>query len=145
MLKLGLDDVTDIMARVLAVTEFMKLDASQALASANKRVSNLMEKSEDALDTGVDPNLFEKDVEKQLSTTIDRVTRDIEPLLANKDYGGALLAMAELREPVDQVFDQVMIMAENKAVRANRLALLAKLRSMFLQVADISELPSESS
>lgn len=145
VLKLGLDDVTDIVARVEAVTEFMKLDASRALASANKRVSNLMEKSADALNTDVDPNLFEKDVEKQLATTIDRVTAEIEPLLANKDYGGALLVMAELREPVDQVFDQVMIMAENKTVRANRLALLAKLRSMFLQVADISELPSESS
>lgn len=145
VLKLDLDDVTDIVARVQAVTEFMQLDESQALASANKRVSNLMEKSADAATTKLDPNLFEKDAEKELAATIERVSQKIEPLLAEKEYGQALISMAELREPVDQVFDQVMIMAEDKKVRANRLALLAKLRSMFLQVADISELPSESS
>lgn len=145
VLKLGLDDVTDIVARVDAVTQFMKLEASQALASANKRVSNLMEKSGDIENVALNPQLFEEAAETKLSAQIDRVAKEIDPLLENKDYGGALIAMAALREPVDQVFDKVMIMAENLEVRANRLALLSKLRALFLRVADISELPSESS
>lgn len=145
VLKLELDDVTDIVARVEAVTQFMKLEASQALASANKRVSNLMEKSGDAGKAELKPQLFEETAESELAAQIDRVAKEINPLLENKDYGGALVAMATLREAVDQVFDKVMIMAENPQVRANRLALLAKLRAMFLRVADISELPSESS
>lgn len=145
VIKLGLDDINDIVARVDAVAKFMELEASRALASANKRVSNLMEKSANAASSDVNPALLEKDAEQQLSEAIKQAEKNIAPLLASKDYAGTLLALSELREPVDRVFDEVMIMADDLKVRENRLALLARLREMFLRVADISELPSESS
>ncbi len=144
VLKLGLDDCTDLVARMQAVKAFSQLEAARALAAANKRVSNLLEKVPDLQLSKVKAELLQEPAERELAQLLDQVGARVEPLLLKQDYPAALLAMAELRSAVDQMFDGVMIMAEDLQLRHNRLALLVRLRDLFLQVADISELPSEA-
>ncbi|WP_108126529.1 glycine--tRNA ligase subunit beta [Saccharospirillum mangrovi] len=128
----------DIDRRVKAVANFSVLDQAEALAAANKRVSNLLSKAGDEVAANVDAGLFSEAPEGQLWNAIQSAEADVSPLLATSDYQGALQRLAGLRDSVDAYFDGVMVMAEDAAVRANRLAVLARLRHLFLQVADIS-------
>lgn len=137
---LNLTNLYDIDLRVRAVAEFSKLEQADALAAANKRVSNILSKVEGTIAEQVDANLFTEDAEGNLLTALDSVTSTVTEAVNNADYTAALTALAGLREVVDTFFDDVMVMAEDVIVRRNRLALLAKLRGLFIQVADISVL-----
>lgn len=129
----------DIHNRVQAVHSFSQLEESQALAAANKRVSNILNKvNEGDIAQSIDNSLLTDDAEKQLSQILQDKQLELEALLSDRKYEQALASLASLRQPVDAFFDNVMIMADEPALRANRLAILGQLRGLFLQVADIS-------
>jgi glycyl-tRNA synthetase beta chain len=134
----GITQPLDINNRVHAVFAFNKLEAAQALAAANKRVSNILAKAEQPIADSVDDTLLQENEEKQLAEKVASVAAELAPVFASSNYTQAMETLAQLREPVDQFFDQVMVMAEDESVRNNRLALLAQLRNLFLEVADIS-------
>ena len=138
---LNLANPLDINARVLAVQQFTLLPEAVALASANKRVSNILAKQlGDAIPPAVNSELLEKAAEKTLAADIESLALIVAPLLAGRQYNQVLQKLAQLREPVDHFFDDVMVMADDRAVRDNRLALLYSLRQLFVGVADISHL-----
>ena len=130
----------DIDRRVKAVYSFYQLPQAQALASANKRVSNILAKGDAAPGDTIDSTLLQEAAEKALASALETATSAVSPLLASGDYEKGLSSLASLREPVDAFFDQVMVNADDEKLRANRLALLSNLRALFLQVADISQL-----
>ncbi|MBC3380795.1 glycine--tRNA ligase subunit beta [Serratia fonticola] len=130
----------DFDARVKAVTHFRTLEAAAALAAANKRVSNILAKSNDTLLDHVRASVLKEPAELKLATHLVVLRDKLEPFFAEGRYQEALVELAALRETVDAFFDGVMVMAEDEAVRVNRLTLLSKLRELFLQVADISVL-----
>ncbi|MEJ2042341.1 MAG: glycine--tRNA ligase subunit beta [Reinekea sp.] len=130
----------DIDLRVRAVAQFSKLEQAEALAAANKRVSNLLAKVDGDITSDINTALFEQAVEGKLLSALDAVTHSVTESVNASDYAKALTDLAGLRDVVDRFFDQVMVMAEDLNVRNNRLALLAKLRGLFMQVADISVL-----
>ncbi len=135
----------DIDNRVHAVDRFRQLAEAQALAAANKRVSNILAKQTDTAALQLDPALLREAAEKTLAAAVADKAAGVAPLFAGARYTEALESLAELREPVDRFFDEVMVMAEDPALRANRLALLHQLRQLFLEVADISLLvPAKS-
>ena len=140
---LALDDPFDIYSRTLAVTEFARSSEAPALAAANKRVSNILAKSQASTDQ-VDARLFEEDAEKVLFDALSKAKNDLEPLMQAVDYPAALARLSELREPIDAFFDNVMVMTEDLSLQENRLALLIMLRGMFLSIADISLLSSDT-
>ncbi|PKH23670.1 glycine--tRNA ligase subunit beta [Enterobacterales bacterium CwR94] len=130
----------DFDARVKAVSHFRSLDAAASLAAANKRVSNILAKSTETLSDSVQASLLKENAEITLATYVTALTSKLQPYYAEGRYQDALVELAQLREAVDNFFDNVMVNAEEEAVRINRLTLLAKLRNLFLQVADISVL-----
>lgn len=129
---------SDFDARMKAVSEFRKLEASSALAAANKRVGNILAKFEGEIPAQINPDLLQDDAEKALAAQLAELSERLAPLFANADYNSALNELATLRESVDNFFDQVMVMADDEALRLNRLSLLNQLRNLFLQIADIS-------
>ncbi|MBQ0954864.1 glycine--tRNA ligase subunit beta [Serratia symbiotica] len=130
----------DFDARVKAVSHFRTLEEAAALAAANKRVSNILAKSTDTLNNHVQASVLQEAAEIQLASHLVVLRDKLEPYFAAGNYQDALVELATLREPVDAFFENVMVMAEDDAVRVNRLTLLSKLRELFLQVADISVL-----
>jgi glycyl-tRNA synthetase beta chain len=135
----GLTNPFDIDRRVHAVAAFSQLPESRALAAANKRVANILGKQRvDA--ANIDLTLLLEPAELALASAVTRLTGQVRPLLDRGDYGAALKALAELRGPVDNFFDHVMVMADDAALRTNRVGLLMQLRALFLEVADIAQL-----
>ncbi|WP_353569957.1 glycine--tRNA ligase subunit beta [Candidatus Albibeggiatoa sp. nov. BB20] len=134
------DSPYDASLRMHSVEGFRALDAAASLASANKRIHNILKKSDDKLPETTDPTYFEHAAERALYDKLAEVQEVIAPLLKAGDYTQALENMAGLRESVDRFFDEVMVMAEDATVRANRLAFLQSVRHLFLQIADISKL-----
>ncbi|MEM5434886.1 glycine--tRNA ligase subunit beta [Paraburkholderia diazotrophica] len=130
----------DIVARLDAVREFAALAEAASLAAANKRISNILKKSEGAKVDGVDIALLIEAAEKALHAQLEQVAPRVQSQLAERQYTGALSALAALREPVDTFFNDVMVNAEDPALRANRLALLGALHQQMNCVADISRL-----
>ncbi|STO55723.1 glycine--tRNA ligase subunit beta [Grimontia hollisae] len=128
----------DFDKRVKAVTHFRSLDAAESLAAANKRVGNILAKYDGELSDTINSELLVEDAEKALADKVTAMVEALAPVFAAGDYQTALTQLAELREPVDTFFDNVMVMAEDEALKANRLALLNTLRSQFMNVADIS-------
>lgn len=131
----------DFARRLRAVKAFAQREEAAALAAANKRVSNILSKQEHDGSTQVEASLLQEAAEKALFEAVTASQQQVAPLFAAGDYQQALDALATLREPVDAFFDQVMVMADDDAIRRNRLALLASLQALFLEVADISQLP----
>lgn len=129
---------SDFNKRIEAVTAFRALEASKSLAAANKRVGNILAKTEDSIADSVDTSLLSEDAEKALAAVVTKLTADLAPVFASSDYNKALTQLAELQGPVDVFFDNVMVMCDDQAVKLNRLALLNILRNQFLNVADIS-------
>jgi len=133
----------DFHHRVMAVESFRQLPEAQALAAANKRVSNILAKQgHEATGDTVDSALLQEDAEKALFAAIEQQEHEVRPLFEQGSYDAGLRSLASLQQPIDSFFDDVMVMAEDDAVRANRLALLGRIRALFLQVADISLLQS---
>jgi len=130
----------DFDQRVQAVQAFRALPQAAALAAANKRVSNLLSKAEGQVAASVEAHHFDNPSEFALNAAIQQAEHAVQPLAAARQYNLALSQLANLREPVDAFFEAVLVNAEDPAVRANRYALLAKLRGLFLGVADISVL-----
>ncbi|WP_416364674.1 glycine--tRNA ligase subunit beta [Pseudomonas sp. NFX183] len=130
----------DFDQRVQAVQAFRKLPEADALAAVNKRVSNLLSKADNLGNTEVDPSLFADAKEFSLNSAIAKAENAVKPLLAERNYAEALARLATLREPVDAFFEAVMINADDAGVRKNRYAMLARLRGLFINIADISVL-----
>ena len=128
----------DFDARMKAVSHFRNLEAAAALAAANKRVSNILAKSTETLSDSVRASVLKEAEEIRLATHLVVLRDKLQPYFAEGRYQEALEELAELREPVDAFFDKVMVNADDEELRINRLTLLAKLRELFLQVADIS-------
>ncbi|MEQ5113144.1 MULTISPECIES: glycine--tRNA ligase subunit beta [Providencia] len=128
----------DFDARVKAVTHFRTLEEAQALAAANKRVSNILSKSDEKLSDTVLASVLKTPEEVKLATHVVVLQDKLAPMFAERNYQDALAELASLRDVVDEFFENVMVMDEDQAVRVNRLTLLSQLRELFLKVADIS-------
>ena len=129
----------DFDARVRAVSHFRTLDSAEALAAANKRVSNILAKADAAIGE-INLTACVEPAEKALAEAVLALRTEVQPLIAQGDYTTVLDKLANLRAPVDSFFDNVMVNAEDSALRQNRLAILNTLQGLFLQVADISVL-----
>jgi glycyl-tRNA synthetase beta chain len=131
----------DIHRRVQAVYAFSRLPQAQALAAANKRVSNILGKLDHDHPFGhVDADLLAQPQEKALASALADLAAVSARHLAQDEYTDVLTCLAALREPVDAFFDDVMVNVEEDSLRNNRLNLLKQLRDLFLEVADISQL-----
>lgn len=128
----------DFDKRIHAVTHFKTLAESATLAAANKRVGNILVKFKGELFSEFNQDLASEAEEKELAATFAEVKVRVLPLMANKDYQNALAELATLKQPIDNFFDNVMVMADDEQVKTNRLTLLSKIRDSFLNIADIS-------
>ncbi len=134
-----LDRLHDIVERLDAVQAFAALPESASLAAANKRITNILKKTDAAIGD-VAESLLQEDAEKSLFAAMARVRPQVDAAFAARDFAGALKTLAQLRDDVDAFFNGVMVMAEDIALRNNRLALLSSLHAMMNRVADISKL-----
>ncbi len=132
----------DVPKRLVAVRAFAALAEAASLAAANKRVGNILKKVDGELPTEVKPELLQEAAEKALAQAIADVQPQADTLFEQHDYTGSLKALAALKGPVDAFFDDVMVNAEDPALRANRLALLGCLHGAMNRVADLSRLAS---
>jgi glycyl-tRNA synthetase beta chain len=136
------DRVDDVVQRLEAVQSFAALPESASLAAANKRISNILKKNEEALSQAgsVDAALLQDEAEKKLYASVQRVQPEVDAAFERGDFTGTLRTLAQLRDDVDAFFNDVMVMAEDIQLRNNRLALLSILHRMMNRVADISKL-----
>ena len=121
-----------------AVSHFRTLEAASALAAANKRVSNILAKSDETLNERVNAATLKEPEEISLAMQVVVLRDKLEPYFAEGRYQEALVELAELRDVIDAFFEKVMVNVEDKELRINRLSMLEKLRELFLRVADIS-------
>ena len=126
-------------SRLAAVQAFAALPEAAALSAANKRIVNILKKTETVAGEA-DVELLQEPAEKDLFEQVNAIAPRIRSLVASEDYAAALCALAGLRGAVDAFFDGVMVMAEEPLTRQNRLALLGQLAGLMNQVADISRL-----
>ena len=140
VLATGGERPLDFDRRLKAVTEFRKLAEARSLAAANKRIVNILKKSGDEVERDVEPGLLSEPAERKLAESLRRYQKELTPLLKRRDYRAALCRLAGIRPEVDDFFDQVRVMCDDQALRNNRLALLQKLKALFLETADISKL-----
>jgi glycyl-tRNA synthetase beta chain len=127
--------------RLRALVAFLALPEAVSLTAANKRIGNILRKSGEQAGLRVDPRLLTDPAERQLAAALDALREEIEGTIAGRRYGDAMRRLATLRPVVDTFFDHVMVMADDAAVRANRLALLAALQKLFQHTANLSRLP----
>ncbi len=132
--------LVDFELRLHAVQAFLGLEQAASLAAANKRIANILRQAEVDDAGAVKPKVLADDAEKALFAALGDARDDVRPMLDDRRYEEALTRLASLREPVDTFFDDVMVMADDTALRKNRLALLGELRALFLDIADISRL-----
>jgi glycyl-tRNA synthetase beta chain len=132
--------LVDFDRRLAAVQTFSRLDQAESLAAANKRIANILRQAGDPAGLNVRPRLLELEAERALHDALENSRQKVSPMLEQRRYAEILNELADLRETVDRFFDEVMVMAEDEAIRNNRLALLSELRALFLDVADISRL-----
>ena len=124
-------------ARIAACLAFAQRPEAESLAAANKRISNLLQRNTTPI-TALNPALFTEDAERQLAATINELAPIAEQQFKQGDFSGSLATLASAKEPVDAFFNDVMVMADDLAVRNNRLALLQQLHAAMNQVADLS-------
>ena len=132
--------LVDFDRRLAAVQTFARLDQAESLAAANKRIANILRKAGDPDGLSVNKKLLTVEAEAALYNALSNARKKVSPMLEQRRYAEILNELADLREPVDRFFDDVMVMVDEEAVRNNRLALLGELRALFLDVADISRL-----
>ena len=130
----------DLEQRIKACQAFRSLPEASSLTAANKRISNILKKTDEVIPEQVDISQLVDNAEKKLATVLNDLNTEVVPLMEAGDYTPALTRLAALRESVDAFFDEVMVMVDDDALRANRLALLRNLGSLFLRVADLSRL-----
>ena len=131
----------DFGARLAALAKFLGIPEAASLTAANKRISNILKKAELGAGGTVDVAALLEPAEKKLHEALAAVVPEVERSLAKRDYSAALTRLATLRPAVDGFFDDVMVNAEDPALRRNRLALLAQVRHQFSRIADLSLLP----
>ena len=133
---------SNVAAKIEALVSFRKLSNAESLAAANKRIRNILKKV-DRKDIGqVDVGLFREQAETALHNALEDLFADVEKMFAAHKYEQALNTLADLRQPVDHFFDDVMVMDKDEQLKNNRIALLSKIDSLFMQVADFSRLQS---
>lgn len=132
--------LVDFERRLGAVQAFIKLEPASSLAAANKRIANILRQAGEPDLAPVKEKLLTDAAEVALWVSLRNAQDTVRPMLEEREYTDALTALAGLREPVDQFFDDVMVMVDDTSTRNNRLALLGELRTLFLDVADISRL-----
>jgi glycyl-tRNA synthetase beta chain len=142
VLSLSPDLLSEVPKRLEAVRVFANLPEASALAAANKRVGNILKKVEGEVRAEVNTNLLQESAEKALSETLTKVKPQADQLFEAGDYTASLQALAALKAPVDDFFDNVMVNADDPALKANRLGLLATLHQAMNRVADLSKLAS---
>lgn len=130
----------DFAKRIEAVCQFSEMDEAESLSAANKRIANILKKVDATIPEEVESSLFEGDTERDLFEALDALRETVSTKIAERDYAGAMQLLATIRQPVDAFFDNVMVMADDEAVKLNRLALLNQIYQLFMQVADISRL-----
>ncbi len=140
VLSLRPQQLSEVPKRLAAVRAFATLPEAAALAAANKRVGNILKKVEGDLPNAVNAELLQEAAEQALYQALNQVAPQADATFATGDYTASLQTLATLRDPVDAFFNGVMVNADDLALRANRLALLAKLHQAMNQVADISKL-----
>ncbi|MAZ43553.1 MAG: glycine--tRNA ligase subunit beta [Legionellales bacterium] len=141
VLATGVSEPYDIGRRIEAIQAFIQLPQAPALSAANKRVSNLLQKSAEGENvSAIQPEHLVEAPEKALFESIVALQKTTAPLVTEKNYTQVLKSLAEIEPMVDEFFEQVMVMVDDAQLRSNRLGLLNSLRALFLQVADISEL-----
>jgi glycyl-tRNA synthetase beta chain len=134
------DSPYDSGLRIAGVLAFAQLPAAESLAAANKRIHNILKKTEETLPAQTDPTYFKYPEERALFDALQHATAAVQPQVDSGDYSAALETLAGLRDSVDTFFDKVLVMDEDATIRKNRLALLSGLRQLFLKIADISRL-----
>jgi glycyl-tRNA synthetase beta chain len=132
--------ISDFMARAQAVQAFTADPRAESLIAANKRASNLLRQAESTQIGAVNSKLLQEDAEKALFEAIVGIEKTLDECLAGSDYPAALTELAGIREPIDHFFDQVMVMCDDPALRANRLALLKRLAGLIADIADLARL-----
>jgi glycyl-tRNA synthetase beta chain len=135
----------DFDKRIKAVSAFRALPEAESLAAANKRVGNILKKSSTETSGSVVECLFQEEAEKALYQALSSLRSNVESLFDAGEYEQALRQLSSLREPVDAFFDSVMVMADDEAIRNNRIALLAQMNAMFMRAADLSRLHQKNS
>jgi glycyl-tRNA synthetase beta chain len=130
----------DLDSRMRALADFMGADAAVSLAAANKRIGNILRKSGESIAEEINTDRLLLAEEVALFKELDRLTHQLDPLLKDENYQASLALLAGLKEPVDAFFDAVMVMDEDPQLRANRLALLYRVKSLFDRIADLSVL-----
>ncbi|MER9866967.1 glycine--tRNA ligase subunit beta [Mesorhizobium sp. M0136] len=137
------DDLLQIVRRVEALGSFLDTEDGRNLLAGTKRAANIVaaeEKKGTAIATSVEPALFRENAEKTLFAAVNQAERQAGEAIQNEDFSAAMLALSVLREPVDSFFEKVLVNDEDQAVRANRLALLARIRAATDRVADFSKI-----
>ena len=130
----------DFTRRIEAVNAFKTLPEAESLAAANKRIRNILKKVKGKVSTDVNSSLLQEASEKDLHATVSQISNQVNAFYADGDYQSALTKLAALKDPVDQFFDDVMVMADDEALKNNRVALLNQISDLFLQAADLSRL-----
>ncbi len=131
----------DFDARLRALVEFLQLPDAASLTAANKRIANILRKTDEPVGVEVDAQKLIDPAEQILAEQVVAIARQVEPRFAARDYAPGLQQLAALRKAVDDFFDSVMVMTEDAALRSNRLALLNRMRGLFMRAADLSRLP----
>ena len=142
VLSLNPELLSEIPLRLAAVRAFASLAEAPALAAANKRVGNILKKVEGEVKAEVNTNLLQEPAEIALNEALSQVKPVADSAFENGDYTTSLKSLAALKAPVDAFFDNVMVNAEDAALKANRLGLLATLHQAMNRVADLSKLAS---
>ena len=146
VLAAGYDDIVDVVKRAAAITEVRDLPDFQSIAAASKRIRNILRQAEEKgtfPSSEFEPAYDDAEEATLLSERVKQLTPQIRDNVEKKDYGSALRSLATLREPTDRFFDKVMVMVDDEAIRANRLALLQSLLNNFSTIADFSEIVTE--
>ncbi|MBZ9814240.1 glycine--tRNA ligase subunit beta [Mesorhizobium sp. CA7] len=137
------DDLLQIVRRVEALGSLLDTEEGKNLLAGTKRAANILaaeEKKKTAIAETVEPALFREDAEKKLYAAVNQAEKEAGQAIQNEDFSAAMLALSVLREPVDSFFERVLVNDEDQAVRANRLALLARIRAATDQVGDFSKI-----
>ena len=140
VLAVPVSSISDLSARARAISGFLTHPAIDQLIAANKRLANLLSKSDQPIETSVDDARLVEAQEKTLHEQWQVKQSQIETAIAQRDYDQAMGLLGELAEPLDAFFENVMVMADDKDLQANRLALLSQMRRAFLRVGDLAQL-----
>ncbi len=135
--SISFDDVLDCKAKIEALESIKSEPAFSILAGSFKRVMNIIK---DNKDTQIELEMLSEDAEKKLYASLENISKEVKPHLDNKEYVKALEIILQMKDPVDNFFDDVMVMADNLNVRQNRLNLLSAIAQLFLQIGDFSKM-----